>query len=89
MIMVYGFTQATCTCFKEAALLFTVHLSSFVIFILCLTDKYMLKVTNSANSFQVTVVAIYTAKKTNSEKAIHFLTLISCSLSKVLHIIHM
>ena len=55
MIMVYGFTQATCTCFKEAALLFTVHLSSFVIFILCLTDKYLLKVTNSTEKYMFKV----------------------------------
>ena len=32
------------------------------------------------------MVALSTAKMTNSEKAIYFLTLISCSLSKVLHV---
>ena len=36
--------HALCTCFKETALLFTGHLSCFVNFTLCLTDKYMLKV---------------------------------------------
>ena len=34
------------TCFKETALLFNVHLSCFVDFILCPTDKYMFKVSN-------------------------------------------
>ena len=34
------------TCFKQTALLFTVHLSCFVDFILCLTDKHMFKVNN-------------------------------------------
>ena len=34
------------TCFKETALLFNVHLSFFVDFILCQTDKYMSKVNN-------------------------------------------
>ena len=37
-------TDATCTCFKETALLFNVHLSCLVNFILCPTDKYMFKV---------------------------------------------
>ena len=36
----------SCTCFKETALLFNVHLSYFVEFILCSTDKYMFKVNN-------------------------------------------
>ena len=39
-------TQATCTCFKETALLLNVPLSCFVNFILCPTDKYMFKVNN-------------------------------------------
>ena len=34
------------TCFKETVLLFNVHLSCFVDFILCSTDKYMFKVSN-------------------------------------------
>ena len=34
------------TCFKETALLFNVHLSFFVDFILCPTEKYMSKVNN-------------------------------------------
>ena len=33
-------------CFKETALLFNVHLSCFVDFILCTTDKYIFKVCN-------------------------------------------
>ena len=37
-------THATCTCFKETALLFNVHLSCLVNFILCPTDKYTFKV---------------------------------------------
>ena len=50
--LVYGLckpcwlTHVTCKCFKETALLFKVHLSCFVDFILCPTDKYMFKVTN-------------------------------------------
>ena len=51
MIIVDGFmgylnhvTHATCTCFKDTPLLFTVHLSCFVNFIMCLTEKYMFKV---------------------------------------------
>ena len=50
--MVYGlfkpfcFTHVTGTCFKETALFFNVHLSCFVDFILCPTDKYMFKVNN-------------------------------------------
>ena len=34
------------TCFKGTALLFNVHLSCFVDFILCPTNKYMFKVNN-------------------------------------------
>ena len=50
--MVYAFfkpcwlTHATHTCFKETALLFNVHLSCFVNFILCSTNKQMFKVNN-------------------------------------------
>ena len=40
------FTHVTGTCFKETALFFNVHLSCFVDFILCPTDKYMFKVNN-------------------------------------------
>ena len=53
--MVYGlfkpccFTHVTGTCFKETALFFNVHLSCFVDFILCPTDKYMFKVNNKKN----------------------------------------
>ena len=36
----------------------------------------------------VTVVAQFTAKTTNSEKAIHFLTLMSCSINKLSHFSH-
>ena len=36
-------THATSTCFKEKALLLTMHLGCFVNFILCWTDKYMFK----------------------------------------------
>ena len=38
-----------CTCFKETTPLFNVHLSCFVDFILCPTDKYMFKVNNKKN----------------------------------------
>ena len=34
------------------------------------------------------MVALSTAKMTNLEKSIYFLRLMSCSLSKVLHVIH-
>ena len=50
--MVYGLLKpcwlmdVSCTCFKETTPLFNVHLSCFVDFILCPTDKYMFKVNN-------------------------------------------
>ena len=50
--MMYGlfkpccFIHVTATCFKETALFFNVHLSCFVDFILCPTDKYKFKVNN-------------------------------------------
>ena len=53
--MVYGlfkpccFAHVTGTCFKETALFFNVHLSCFVGFILCPTDKSMFKVNNEKN----------------------------------------
>ena len=52
--MVYGsfkpcFTHITSMCFKETVLVFNVHLSCFVDFILCPTDKYMFKVNNKKN----------------------------------------
>ena len=40
----YWLTHVTFTCFKETNLLFNVHLSCFVDFILCPADKYMFKV---------------------------------------------
>ena len=40
------FTHITGICFKETVLVFNVHLSCFVDFILCPTDKYMFKVNN-------------------------------------------
>ena len=40
-------TPVKCTCFKETAILFNVHLSWFVDFIPCPTDKYMFKVNNN------------------------------------------
>ena len=52
LLMVYGlfkpccFTHITGTCFKETVLFFNIHLSCFVDFILCPTDKYMFKVNN-------------------------------------------
>ena len=42
----YSFTRATGTCFKETVLFFNVHLSCFMDFILCPTDKYLFKVNN-------------------------------------------
>ena len=47
------FTHVTGTCFKETALFFNVHLSCFVDFILCLTDKYMFKVNNKKNQINM------------------------------------
>ena len=46
-------THVTCTCFKETALLFNVHLSCFVDFILCPTDKYMFKVNNISSKLKI------------------------------------
>ena len=87
----WSLTHATCTCFKETVALFNVHLSCFVNFILCLTNKYMFKVNKLIFEFVnfVTVVAQSTAKTINSGKAIYFLTLMSCSINKILHVIHM
>ena len=42
----YWLTHVLCTCFKETTLLFNVHLSCFMNFILCPTDKYTFKVHN-------------------------------------------
>ena len=42
-------TDVSYTCFKETSPLFNVHLSCFVDFILCPTDKYMFKVNNKKN----------------------------------------
>ena len=53
--MVYGLFKpcwligVSSTCFKETTPLFNVHLSCFVHFILCPTDKYMFKVNNKKN----------------------------------------
>ena len=44
LFKLYWLTYVTCTCFKETALLFNVHRSCFVDFILCPTNKYMFKV---------------------------------------------
>ena len=88
-LWVYGLfkpTHATCICFKETPLLFTVHLSCFVNFIMCLTDKYMFKVSKLVlgNCGSSTY-----CENEYSEKAIYILRLMSCSLSKILHIVHM
>ena len=67
VLWVYGLfkpcwlTHATCTCFKETALLFNVHLSYFVNFILCPTDAC----SKFTNSFLETVVALSTTKTTS------------------------
>ena len=53
-------THATCTCFKETALLLNVYLSCLVSFILCPTDKYM---------FQVNLVSSLYCQTTSSEKS--------------------
>ena len=66
VLLVYGLfkacwlTHATCTCFKETALLFNVHLSYFMNFILCPNDTC----SKFTNSFLETVVALSTAKTT-------------------------
>ena len=48
-------THFTCTCFKETTILFNVHLSCFVDFIPCPTDKYMFKVNNKKIDSSVSV----------------------------------
>ena len=66
--MVYGlfkpccFTHVTGTCFKETALFFNVHLSCFVDFILCPTDKYMFKVSNR----KIRLICMYSSFKINT-----------------------
>ena len=51
-------------------------------------QKLLLK-TKLTNLLLVPIVGQFTAKTTNSEKAIYFLSLMSCSINKVSHIIHM
>ena len=64
-----------------------VYFSYFVDFILYPTDKYMFKVNKPV--FGNCGSSAPTAKTTNLEKAIYFLTLMSCSINKVLLVIHM
>ena len=53
------------------------------------SQKFLLK-TKTYKLLLVTVVAQFTAKTANSEKAIYFLSLISCSINKLVsNIIHM
>ena len=91
VLRVYGLfkpcwlTHATCTCFKETVLLFNVHLSCFVNFILFPIDKYMFKVNQLV--FGNCGSSIY-CQNNHLEKVIYFLTLMSCSTNKVLHVIH-
>ena len=92
-LWVYGFfkpcwlTHATCTCFKETALLFNVHLSCFVNFILCPTDKYMFKVNKLV--FGNCSSSIYCQNDQFRKSYLLFDTILSCSINKVLHVIHM
>ena len=56
------FTHVTGTCFKETPLFFNVHLSCFVDFILCPTDKYMFKVNNK----KIRLICIWSSLKINT-----------------------
>ena len=56
------FSHVTGTCFKEIALFFNVHLSCFVDFILCPTDKYMFKVSNR----KIRLICTYSSFKINT-----------------------
>ena len=47
------------TCFKKITLLFNALLTCFVDFILCLTDKYMFKVTNKK---QISLLNVFKVK---------------------------
>ena len=44
-------SHVKCTCFKETAILFNLHLSCLVDFMPCSADKYMFKVNNKKNRF--------------------------------------
>ena len=56
------FSHVTGTCFKEIALFFNVHLSCFVDFILCPTEKYMFKVSNR----KIRLICMYSSFKINT-----------------------
>ena len=77
MIIVYGFMgylnhidllMSHVHVLKKHPYCYTVHLSFFVNFILCLTEKYMFKV----NKLVLTVVALSTAKMTIQKKGYIF-----------------
>ena len=69
-------------CFKKTALLFNVHLSCLVNFFLCPADKYMFKVNKLV--FGNYGSSIY-FQNDQFRKNYLFLTLMSCSVNKVLH----
>ena len=79
--------HVTCTCFKETALLLNVHLSCFVNFILCPTDKYMFKVNKLV--FGNCGSSIYCQNDQFRKSYLLFDTILSCSINKILHVIHM
>ena len=56
------FTHVTGTCFKETALFFNVHLSCFVDFILCPTDKYTFR----ANNKKIRLICMCSSLKINT-----------------------
>ena len=87
--MVYGlfkpccFTHVTSTCFKETDLFFNVHLSCFVDFILCPTDKCMFKV----NSKKIRLIYRCSSLKINTACHRFFVFIIDFDHSQDINIV--
>ena len=64
-----------------------VHLTCLVNFILCPTDKYMFKVNKLV--FDNCSSSIYCQNDQFRKSYLLFDTILSCSINKVLHVIHM
>ena len=79
------FTHVTGTCFKETALFFNVHLSCFVDFILCPTDKYMFKVKNKKNR----LICMYSSLKTNTACHHSFVFVVEFDHSQHINIVYL
>ena len=77
------FTHVTGTCFKETALFFNVHLSCFVDFILCPTDKYMFKVNNK----KIRLICMCSSLKINTACHRSFVFIVDFDHSQYINIV--